>query len=109
MSSVSWPRVMPTGKAESLNTEGLKYYQDAVDALLAASIEPLVTLYHYDLPSHLEHHEGGWLNRSVVERFAEYADVMFGPLPRVKLWLTINEPHSIATGGYLYGEAAPGR
>ena len=85
--SVSWPRVMPTGRKESLNAEGLEYYRQAVDALLEAKIEPFITLYHYDLPAALELSEGGWLNSSVVDAFSEYADVVFEALsPRVKYW-----------------------
>ena len=76
----------------------------------SANIEPWVTLFHFDLPLSLEQQEGGWRNRSMAGRFRDYARLCFhefGDL--VNRWMTINEAHTIATAGYLYGVAAPGR
>src|SRR5688500_12935321 len=105
--SISWSRVLPHGRGE-VNPAGLDFYDRLVDALLADGIEPMVTLYHWDLPAALDD-LGGWLNPDVAKWFADYASVMFRKLDgRVKLWATLNEPWVITDGGYLYGALAPG-
>ena len=105
--SVSWSRVLPDGRGAH-NPAGLDYYDRLVDALLEAGIEPLVTLYHWDMPAALDD-RGGWLNRDVADWFADYAELMFRKLDgRVKTWATINEPWVITDGGYLHGALAPG-
>ncbi|XP_047456732.1 lactase-phlorizin hydrolase-like isoform X2 [Mugil cephalus] len=106
--SVSWPRVLPDGTTKHINEAGINYYQRVLDALLAANIEPCVTLYHWDLPQALED-IGGWENETVVDRFKEYSDLMFSRLgPKVKVWITINEPFNVAYIGYGQGGMAPG-
>ncbi len=105
--SVSWARVIPNGVGP-VNPAGLKFYSDLVDELIASGIEPLVTLYHWDLPSALQD-KGGWLNKDIVEAFGNYARVMaqcFGS--RVKTYMTINEPQCVAALGYSVGVHAPG-
>jgi beta-glucosidase len=105
--STSWSRVMPLGRG-AVNAAGLEFYDRLVDALLANGIEPMVTLYHWDLPAALDD-RGGWLNPDIVKWFAEYAAVLFRKLDdRVKLWVTLNEPWVITDGGYLHGVLAPG-
>ncbi|MGM0421175.1 MAG: GH1 family beta-glucosidase [Bacillota bacterium] len=105
--SISWPRVLPQGKGE-INQEGLKFYSDLVDRLIAADIEPVVTLYHWDLPQALQE-EGGWANRDVVEHFVDYAEIIFSELgDRVKSWITLNEPWVVAFLGNASGVHAPG-
>jgi len=105
--SISWSRVLPAGRGR-INEAGLDFYRRLVDALLAAGIRPLATLYHWDLPAALDD-RGGWLNRDVADWFADYAAVAYGALDdRVELWATVNEPWVIADGGYLHGTLAPG-
>jgi len=105
--SVSWSRVMPRGRGP-VNAAGLDFYERLVDALLEHAIEPMLTLYHWDLPAALDD-LGGWLNPDIAHWFAEYAAAVVGRLDgRVKLWTTINEPWVITDGGYLYGALAPG-
>ncbi|XP_047456730.1 lactase-phlorizin hydrolase-like [Mugil cephalus] len=106
--SISWPRVLPDGTTKHINEAGLSHYYKLVDALLAANIQPHVTLYHWDLPQALQN-IGGWENETVVDRFKEYADLMFSRLGhKVKFWITINEPYNVANIGHGYGAAAPG-
>ncbi|KTF84191.1 hypothetical protein cypCar_00047321 [Cyprinus carpio] len=106
--SISWPRIMPDGTTRKINEAGLNYYHRLVDALLAANIKPQVTLYHWDLPQALQD-VGGWENDTIVERFRDYADVVFNSLgDKVKFWITINEPYNVAMIGHGYGSAAPG-
>ena len=105
--SVAWPRIQPTGTGEP-NPEGLAFYSDLVDRLLAAGIKPVVTLYHWDLPQALED-EGGWSNRQTAYRFAEYARIVARALgDRVDTWSTLNEPWCSAFLGYASGVHAPG-
>jgi len=105
--SVAWPRVIPEG-AGRVNEAGLRFYSKLVDALLAAGIEPMVTLYHWDLPQPLQD-KGGWTRRTTAEAFAKYAAVVAERLgDRVKLWATLNEPQVVSHCGYLYGVHAPG-
>lgn len=105
--SVSWSRVLPHGKG-AVNQAGLDFYDRLVDALLENGIEPLVTLFHWDLPAALDD-LGGWLNPDIAGWFADYAAVMFRKLDgRVKKWATLNEPWVVTDGGYLHGALAPG-
>jgi beta-glucosidase len=106
--SVSWPRVMPDG--HSVNQEGLDFYKKLVDGLLERGIEPLMTLYHWDLPQALDEGEaGGWLSREVPDRFVDYALVLGKELgDRVPGVTTLNEPWCSAYLGYAKGEHAPG-
>ena len=90
--SVAWARVLPEGTG-AINSAGLDYYNRLVDELLAAGIEPTVTLFHWDLPQALAD-RGGWRNRESVEWFNDYARIMFEALgDRVKTWITLNEPY----------------
>ncbi|HEX6159710.1 MAG TPA: family 1 glycosylhydrolase, partial [Thermoanaerobaculia bacterium] len=73
--SVSWSRILPDGTGR-VNPGGLDFYNRLVDELLANDIEPLLTLYHWDLPEALDD-RGGWLNRDVASWFADYAEVMY--------------------------------
>ncbi len=105
--SIAWPRVLPSGRG-AVNAAGLDFYDALVDALLAAGIEPFVTLYHWDLPLPL-HEAGGWTARETAQAFAEYADVVTQRLgDRVRRWATLNEPWCSATLGYEEAAHAPG-
>ncbi|NWW53881.1 LPH hydrolase, partial [Pedionomus torquatus] len=106
--SISWSRILPDGTTRYINEMGLKYYERLIDALLAANIMPQVTLYHWDLPQALQD-VGGWENDTIVQRFKEYAELLFQRLgDKVKFWITLNEPYNAAYCGYGVGTAAPG-
>jgi beta-glucosidase len=105
--SISWSRVMPGGRPP-VNAPGLDFYERLVDGLLANGIEPMVTLYHWDLPAALDD-AGGWLNRDIAGWFADYASVVVRALgDRVPMWVTLNEPWVVSDAGYLHGTHAPG-
>ncbi len=96
--SIAWTRIMPEGKGE-INQKGVDFYNNLIDELLANSITPFITLFHWDTPQALED-IGGWKNPEISDWFAEYANVIgksFGD--RVKYFITINEPQSYL-GGY---------
>ncbi|MFC3500656.1 GH1 family beta-glucosidase [Micromonospora krabiensis] len=106
--SVAWPRVQPSGSGP-VNAAGLDFYDRLVDDLLAHGIDPVATLYHWDLPQPLED-SGGWLARDTAHRFAAYADLVAARLgDRVRLWITLNEPFIHMSLGYGMGVHAPGR
>jgi beta-glucosidase len=105
--SIAWGRVLPEGTGK-VNRKGLDFYERLVDALLAHGIEPMATLYHWDLPAAL-HDRGGWLNPDSALWFVDYALTMFHALDdRVRLWVTLNEPWVVTVAGYLNGDNAPG-
>lgn len=105
--SVSWSRILPEGTGR-VNQKGLDFYSRLVDELLANDIEPLLTLYHWDMPAALDD-RGGWLNRNCADWFADYGQVLYRALDgRVKKWVTLNEPWVVTDGGYLHGALAPG-
>jgi beta-glucosidase len=106
--SVAWPRVQPDGTGAP-NVRGLAFYDRLVDALLEAGIDPVVTLYHWDLPQALED-RGGWPARETAEAFGVYAGHVAAALgDRVHTWTTLNEPWCSAYLGYASGVHAPGR
>jgi beta-glucosidase len=105
--SISWPRVQPDGRG-ALNEPGVRFYRELVEGLLERGIEPMATLYHWDLPQALED-AGGWQARDTTERFAAYAGAMAERLGDVVAeWITHNEPWVVTFLGYVEGTKAPG-
>jgi beta-glucosidase len=105
--SIAWSRLLPAGRGE-VNPEGVDFYRELGERLVAAGITPVATLYHWDLPQALQD-EGGWLNPASPEWFADYAAVAkehLGDL--ISTWSTFNEPWCTAFLGYSVGEHAPG-
>nr|AVH87207.1 beta-glucosidase [Valsa mali] len=97
--SISWSRIMPYGSGE-VNQEGLQHYDDVIDTCLQYGINPVVTLYHWDLPLNLQLAYGGWLDEQIISDFTEYARTVFTKWHRkVQLWVTVNEP-SVFCGNY---------
>ncbi|XP_076626548.1 myrosinase 1-like [Colletes latitarsis] len=107
--SVSWPRILPTGFANNVSQDGVNYYHNLIDELLANGIEPLLTLYHWDHPQVLEE-AGGWLNSEMVDWFGDFARIVYKEYgAKVKRFIPINEPTSICINGYSTGIDAPGK
>jgi beta-glucosidase len=105
--SIAWPRIQREGHGAA-NPKGLDFYRRLAEGLLERGITPLATLYHWDLPQALQD-EGGWASRDVVERFADYAQIVFAALGDVVAdWITHNEPWVTAFLGYARGTKAPG-
>jgi beta-glucosidase len=106
--SIGWPRVQPGGTGPA-NAAGLDFYDRLTDALLAAGITPMPTLFHWDLPQPLED-AGGWLARDTAARFADYATIAADRLAdRIDTWITLNEPFIVMAFGYALGMHAPGQ
>ena len=105
--SISWARIIPDGDG-AVNEKGFVFYDNLVNALLAKGIEPMITLYHWDLPSALQD-KGGWLNRDIVDAFARYATLIAEHFRgRVTKYMTLNEPQCVTFLGYGNGVHAPG-
>ncbi|KAG6630015.1 hypothetical protein CIPAW_14G125400, partial [Carya illinoinensis] len=109
--SISWPRLIPTGKiSKGVNREGIKYYNNLINELLSKGLKPFVTIYHWDIPQALDDEYGGFLSDKVVEDFGDFADLCFREFgDRVKHWITLNEPWTYSNGGYAQGTLAPFR
>lgn len=105
--SISWSRIFPNGSKSSLNQMGVDYYNRLIDGLVANNIQPMVTLYNWDLPQALQDFNG-WENPNMRNIFSEYCDFCFATFgDRVKFWITFNEPHTIAWSGYGLGQIPP--
>ena len=91
--SICWSRIIPNGTLdEPVNEEGVKFYSDLIDKLLAAGIEPMITLVHFDMPYHLVKEYNGFASRYVVDCFERFAKVCFERYKdKVKYWMTFNE------------------
>ncbi|XP_021942206.1 myrosinase 1-like [Zootermopsis nevadensis] len=106
--SISWPRILPTGHVNAINQEGVGYYDRLIKELRAKDIEPVVTMYHWDLPQPLQD-LGGWTNPVMADFFEDYARVLFSAFgDRVKWWITINEPYNVILGYNAARPFAPG-
>ena len=104
--SIAWPRIFPTEDGK-VNKAGLKFYKDVIDACLANGIEPFVVLYHFDTPLYL-FKKGDWLAQETCEAFLAYAKVCFEYFgDRVKHWITIKDPYTMAAGQYITGLFPP--
>lgn len=105
--SASWARVLPEGRG-AVNVDGLDYYDRLVDGMLERGIKPMLTLYHWELPSPLND-LGGWANKDVAKWFADYAEVLMGRLgDRIWKTATINELWCVSVLSHYLGLHAPG-
>ncbi|XP_020553303.1 beta-glucosidase 13-like isoform X2 [Sesamum indicum] len=111
--SISWSRILPRGKLSGgVNKEGIDFYNNVLNELIANGITPSVTLFHWDLPQALEDEYTGFLSPLIINDFRDFAELCFKEFgDRVKHWITINEPYAYASDGYDGGfvSMAPGR
>ena len=105
--SVAWPRIMP--EKGKVNPTGIEFYKNLIAELKAAGIEPLVTLYHWDMPLWV-HQEGGWKNPGIIDYYLDYIKVVVDALSDdVQYWMTFNEPQCFIMLAYVMGSHAPFR
>lgn len=105
--SIAWTRILPEGRGE-INQKGLDFYSDLIDELLKYGIEPIVTLYHWDLPQALEDAYGGWESRQVIQDFTNYAKILFDAYSdRVNYWVSLNEQNVFMMHGFLMASHPP--
>ena len=102
--SISWPRIFPTGLEEEPNEEGLKFYDEVFDELLAYGIEPLVTMIHYEIPIELTKRYNGWESRELVDYFVKYTKTILNRYKdKVKYWIIFNEINMMLANAYTGG------
>lgn len=111
--SIAWPRLQTWGADDSepvANEKGIAFYNRLINCLVAHGIEPVVTLYHWDLPTAVQDRYDGWAgNSGIAKAFTTYAGLCFERFgDRVKWWITLNEPWCSAYMAYEKGEHAPG-
>lgn len=103
--SISWSRVIP--EEGKVNEKGLQFYINLVTELRSKGIEPLVTIFHWDLPVWVEK-QGGWLSKKIIPLFVEYTRVVVEALSdKVTYWIPMNEPQCFIMNGYMTGAFAP--
>ncbi|WP_096272495.1 glycoside hydrolase family 1 protein [Paucisalibacillus globulus] len=106
--SVAWTRIFPKGKGE-VNEKGIQFYSDLIDELIKYNIEPILTIYHWDLPQALQDEYGGWESREIIQDFTNYAVTLFKHFgDRVRYWVTLNEQNIFAGLGYRTALHPPG-
>ena len=104
--SVSWARILPDGK--NINQQGLDFYDRLTDGMLQRGLKPMLTLHHWDMPSALSD-IGGWRNRDITERFADFTDHVVQCIGD-RMWAsgTFNEPWCVTWLSHFHGNHAPG-
>ncbi|MGL5295884.1 MAG: glycoside hydrolase family 1 protein [Culicoidibacterales bacterium] len=101
--SIQWGRLIKNLETNEVDEKAVEFYNNYIDALLEQGVEPILGLYHFDMPAMLQETYGGFESKEVVEKFAQYAKICFELFgDRVKKWSTFNEPIVPVEGGYLY-------
>ncbi|WP_147804688.1 glycoside hydrolase family 1 protein [Alkalicoccus halolimnae] len=106
--SIAWSRIFPEGNGD-INEKGLQFYDELIDYLIEKQIEPIITIYHWDLPQALMDQYGGWESRKIIEDFNQYCITLYKRYgDRVKYWVTLNEQNVFIGLGYRSGMHPPG-
>ncbi|MBO0412059.1 glycoside hydrolase family 1 protein [Enterococcus hulanensis] len=101
--SIDWSRIFPTGVEEAPNEEGLKFYDQLIDAILANGMEPMITLSHYEMPIFLTTHYHGWYSRELIEHFVRYSKVILERYKdKVKYWIVFNQINLIGYQSFCH-------
>ncbi|MGO2322115.1 glycoside hydrolase family 1 protein [Vibrio casei] len=98
--SVSWPRVMADGR--TVNPKGVEFYHKVIDKLIEAGMEPILTVYHWDLPQALQDEYAGWESREIIKDFTAFCELLYKEYgKKVKYWVTLNEQNIFTGLGYV--------
>ena len=107
--SISWARIYPNGSGE-VNKKGIEFYKNIIDTCLSYNIEPMVTIFHWDLPQALVDEYNGWESRKIIDDFVNYAKTLFTNFgDKVKYWITLNEQNIFTSLGWLTAQHPPGK
>ena len=90
--SINWARIFPNGDETKPNEEGLKFYDDLIDEIIANGMEPMITVSHYEMPLNLTISYTGWYSRELIDFFTRYCEVLFERYKgRVRKWIIVNQ------------------
>ncbi len=107
--SIAWTRIFPNGRGD-VNQSGIDFYMNLIDELRKNKIEPIVTLYHWDLPQILQDEYGGWESRKIIPDFVNYAKTLFEAFNgKVKYWISLNEQNIFTSFGWQQALHPPGK
>ena len=99
--SISWTRIFPNGDEKEPNEQGLKFYDDLIDAIIENGMEPLITISHYETPTHLSTKYSGWLSREMIDFYVKFAETLFERYnKKVKYWILLNQINLIIFGAF---------
>lgn len=108
--SIQWSRLIEDFETGKPDADAVKFYSDYIDEMIANDIEPMICLYHFDMPEVLQKKYGGFESQHVVDLFVKYAQTAFELFAhKVKYWITFNEPIVPVEGGYLYNFHYPSK
>lgn len=98
--SVSWPRIMPDGR--TINEKGVEFYHKVIDKLIECGVEPILTIYHWDLPQALQDEYAGWESREIINDFTQFCALLFKEYgKKIKYWVSLNEQNIFVGLGYI--------
>jgi beta-glucosidase len=107
--SLEWSRIEP--RRGEIDPAAVKHYHDVLDAVRARGMEPVVTVSHFAYPAWLDQAgQTAWETDAMPEALARYAGFLakeYGP--KVRWWLTLNEPNTLGPAAYLVGMHPPGK
>lgn len=99
--SISWARIFPNGDDETPNEAGLNFYRRFFEKCKEYKIQPVVTLFHYDMPLAITLKYGGWKNRKVIDLYERYARTVMNEFKGlVTYWITFNEINSVTVEAF---------
>ncbi|MDL2276576.1 glycoside hydrolase family 1 protein [Breznakia sp. OttesenSCG-928-G09] len=108
--SIQWSRLIKDLETGEIDKTAKKFYDNVIDSFIAAGIEPVINLYHFDMPIELQQKYDGWLSRETIDLFVLYAKQAFALFgDRVKYWAVFNEPMVVPEAGYMYGFHYPNK
>lgn len=101
--SIQWSRLISNFETGDVCSDALEFYNNYFDEMIEKGIEPIINLYHFDMPAELQEKYSGFESKKVIDLFLIYAKKAFELFgDKIKFWTTFNEPIVPVEGGYLY-------
>lgn len=90
--SIDWSRIYPNGDEKEPNRAGIEHYRDVILELKRQNIEPIVTLFHFEMPVNIVRKYGSWVNKQTIDLYLKYANTIYTEFKDlVTYWVTFNE------------------